>query len=512
MNIVQIFSQLKARSLYMTAFIWGLASALAFAPVFFLPILVISFSGLLLSIASAANKKVAFLVGWWFGFGFFLSGLYWIAFALLVDIASFAWLIPFAVLGIPAILAIYIGLTALLAKIFSKNKYQLVLNFVAFWLVFEILRVNILTGFPWLLLGYSLCFSDTAIQSASIFGVYGLSFVVLCLACCGYLLLDRCSKRDIIHVSIALFIFAANYGFGYTRLITHEQGFTDAKIRIVQADIKQNLHADFKEKLGNFQKHIDLTKQGDGKGFDFIIWPEAGIDFPLTLTQRLNFAEFIPKDSVLLTGGIRVDDVMRPTKVWNSMFAIDHQGQIVDYYDKAHLVPFGEYIPFKSLLPINKVTHGVIDFSQGAGLKEIKLDQKPSFAPSICYESYFPEEMLQKSRRPDFIINFTNDAWYGNTSGPYQHFHMTRMRAVEQGVPVIRAANTGISAVINSQGQILAKLPLNSSGVIDSYLPKVSNNPSFFNEHGNLLIYYLIFLLFIVVCKEYYHTIKQIFK
>lgn len=492
---------LKPRLNYFISFVLGLLSALAFAPIFLFPTLFIAFSGFLLLLSYATSKKSSFLVGWWFGFGFFIAGLYWISFALLVDINSFGWLIPFAVLLIPAILAIYIGLVGLLAKILSKNKYQLLVNFICLWALFEIVRVNILTGFPWLLLGYSLCFSDNMLQLASVFGIYGLSFVVLCIVCAPYLLLDKYKKIDVIFIAAALLIFTANYSFGYLRLKNSTYELSDTMIRVVQANISQDLKWDSDERLNNIIKHANLTRKNNDK-VDYVIWPESAISFPLSFNSKLRIDGIIPKNSFLLAGGIRINDEKNPTEIWNSMFVINCDGDIVNFYDKMHLVPFGEYVPLKKFIPVTKVTHGSIDFSPGSNLKTIKVNEHlPSFAPLICYEAYFPEDVVIKKQLPDFIVNFTNDAWYGNTSGPYQHLYMTKLRAIEQGIPVIRAANTGISAVIDPYGRILKMLPLNSEGIIDLRLPKALETKTIYSKYLNILVFSII-PIFFLICSQ----------
>ena len=499
MNI-PILRTLKPELQYFISFVLGLLSALAFAPVFLFPILLITFPCFLVLI-SYSTKKSSFLLGWWFGFGYFIAGLYWISFALLVDINSFGWLIPVAVLLMPAITAIYIGFIGLLTKILSKNKYQLLVNFICLWVLFEIIRVNILTGSPWLLLGYSLCFWDAMLQSASVFGIYGLSFIVLCVVCTPYLLLDHYKKLDSVFITIALLIFTTNFGFGYFRLQNSTSELSNSMIRIVQANISQNLKWDYNERLNNLIKHANLTKQNNDK-IDYVIWPESAISFPMSLQNRLRISDIIPKNSFLLVGGIRVNNEINPTEIWNSMFLINSTGQIIDFYDKIHLVPFGEYVPLKKFIPITKVTQGAIDFSPGSSLKTIKVSKNlPSFAPLICYEAYFPEDVVLKEQLPDFIVNFTNDAWYGNTSGPYQHLYMTKLRAIEQGIPIARAANTGISAIIDPYGRILKMLPLNKEGIIDLQLPKALKTTTIYSKYLNSIIFAII-PIFFLICSQ----------
>ena len=469
-----------------------------------LPIIAITFPIFLLLISQINTLKKVFTAGWCFGFGFFLAGLYWISFALLVDIDSFGWLIPFAVLIIPAILAVYVGLIALITKLLSKNKYQLVISFTCLWVIAEIIRVNILSGFPWLLIGYSLCLSDSMIQFASILGIYGLSLVTLCAVCPLYLLLNHYRKLDLFIVIGGFVIFVTNFCYGYHRLEISPTNYTDTKIRIVQANIEQTLKWDTKQQTDNLLKHMNLSKINNDN-IDYVIWPESAITFHVSLDDQLQAINILSKNSYLLTGGIRINDTRKPSMIWNTIFVINSTGKIVDFYDKAHLVPFGEYIPLKNFIPVTKITHGTLDFTPGAVIKTIKPNHSlPSFSPLICYEAYFPENVILKEQQPNFIVNFTNDSWYGNTSGPYQHLHMTRLRAVEQGMPVIRAANTGISAVIDSYGRITKKLSLNSSGVIDSYLPNMIILPTLYNRYGNLLISSILIIFLLLAYKICY--------
>lgn len=484
-----IFSKPK-----LVSFLLGGLSALAFAPIFFFPILAISFTGLLILISNSVNLKQCFLIGWCFGFGMFLAGLYWISFALLVDIGSFAWLIPFAVFAIPAILAIYVGFIAVLSKLFSKNSYQIVLNFVLIWVLFEIVRVNLFSGYPWLVMGYSLAFSDESIQVSSVLGVYGLSLIVVFSGCSLYPYIIDQRRNKLTLFVMAILIAIVNYGYGALRLHRNVTEYSSSLVRVVQGNIPQDVHARFDQKLKNIQILADLSAPNHNN-FDYVIWPEGAIDFPLSIQSKLQFSNFIPENGYLLSGVLRVDDDDHIRKIWNSVFVINSFGEVVKYYDKRHLVPFGEYIPFKSFLPVTKITQGALDFSKGNDVGQLSVDARvPSFVPLICYEAYFAEDVGKISKDSKFLVNFTNDAWYGTSSGPYQHLYMTKLRAVERGLPMIRAANTGISAIYDSYGREVAKLQLNSRGVIDSNVPLVANKSTFYNKYGNNIVFLMIAL------------------
>jgi apolipoprotein N-acyltransferase len=476
---------------YLASFILGLLSSFAFAPHFLFWLLIPAFSGLLFFIDRVNNKKQAFWSGWWFGWGHFITGLFWIHHALLVDTTRFAWLIPFAVLGLPAILALYMGFAALITYLIPAKKWHKVLCFAIIWVGCEYLRSYLFTGFPWNLIGYSLAFSDNLLQFASITGIYGLSIIVVIFSAMPYTLMH--GKAGVKPVIFSCILLGVIFVFGYIRLNGAQIHNHDVFIRIVQSNIKQDLKWDDKLLLQHFQSHIDLSKTKSERKIDYIIWPESAFAFPIGTPGLLTrLKEVSPEHGALITGSTRVEQVSNSFKWWNSIHAINREGEIIAGYDKVHLLPFGEYVPFRSLLPVEKIVPGIADCTAGKKYVTLNIDKKlPSFSPQICYEILFPDN-LKNLKFDQWILNVTNDGWFGISAGPHQHFAMARLRAVEQGIPLIRAANTGISAIINAYGQVIAKLNLGNKGVIDGYLPKALTEPTLYSKYGDKTIFLII--------------------
>jgi len=494
-------------------FLLGGLASLSFAPTYFVFFLFLSFPALLFLIRKSNSLKESFYIGWLFGFGFFLFGLYWISYALLVDEDLFGWLVPFAVTLIPAILALYIGVLTTLVHKLRKNTYMLTTSFIALWVLFEIIRTTLFTGFPWLALGYSLSNYISLIQSASLFGVFGLSFLLLLIITTPFILLSECKNNNpstLIYVFCCFLIFTLNFSYGKWILKNAKREFLPYSVRVVQPNIAQSIKWDKYYRYLNLQKTIDLSRSGSKEVQTYIIWPEATVLYSMNdKSTRDLIKTIIPENSYLITGGIR--DKKNPTQYWTSLFMLNHDGEIVDHYDKMHLVPFGEYIPFRDILPfsIKKITHGFLDYNNGTNAKIIKPPNgMPSFRGLICYESFFAQELLVDAQRPDFLLNITNDAWYRDSPGPYQHFDITKFRAIEYGIPMIRSANTGISAIISPYGEILQQLPLNKEGFIISQLPKQRKNKTLYNLYGNTPLF--ILLIVVSICTYALFNNKRI--
>ncbi len=477
---------------HLTTLIAGASLALIFAPFNLFFIGFFSISALFLIINNCQKYKSVFYCGLLFGFGFFLAGNYWIAIALLVDAKQHAWLIPFALTLIPLALATYITLTCLSYK-YAINRlkinqtYQKIIIFAILWLFFEILRANLFSGFPWNLIGYSWLFSIALSQIASIFGIYGLSFfAILCFLLptlfitssgnkISYVNLLKAGKQNQIFFITIISLAVASFIFGYNKLSSTKLVTKDYKIRIVQANIKQNLKWDPQEKFKNFIEHIKLSNKEDIDKVDMVVWSEASIPYAINNDPDLMSAlsQATPKEGILISGGIRANN----NKYWNSIFVFN-KGGIKSHYDKHHLVPFGEYIPLQNYVPfIKKITQGSEGFSKGDGASHISINQDISISPLICYEAIFTSYAVDKnSKKPDLLINLTNDSWFGNSTGPYQHLAMARMRSIEQNIPMIRVANSGISAYIDPLGRIKKKTKLNDKGIFDIELEVMDNN------------------------------------
>lgn len=507
------------RNRLLIAFLAGSSCALAFAPFYFFIAAVISLS-IFYFLLENCDKKSAAKVGFFYGFGYFLAGTCWISISLLVDAEKFAWLIPFALILIPSTLAIYFLLFAVSYKFFVKKFYltkihQRILAFTFFWLIFEILRSYLFSGFPWNLLGYIWMFDVIFAQSANIFAVYGLSglavltclFPILFLKLTPHFLTKKpfseISFSDKIFAVILFLLFSANLIYGYCRIDDKKIIYDEkTKIRLVQGNVKQEMKWDVSEKYRNFIKHIELTNSQDIDGVKVVIWSETSVPYVIDedsdeLLRKLHLA--VPNDGLLITGALRInytdDSKSKISDVWNSIFTINKSG-VVDHYDKHHLVPFGEYVPLQKFFPfIEKITDGAIGFSKGEGVKTV-LTPYFSFSPLVCYEAIFPDEVVNRRSRPDLLVNLTNDAWFGNSSGPYQHFDMVRMRAIEQGISLARVANTGISGFIDPFGRVVFRINLNHIGIFDINLIK-KLAPTVYYNYGFLPLILLLSLIFL---------------
>jgi len=470
-------------------FLAGIVANLAFAPFEFFPILLLSFPLFLLILETATSRKQAFWFGWWFGFGHFLAGFYWISNSLLVDADKFAWLIPFAAGGIPSVLAIYIGLAALFFHIIT-TRYQFpqlakIIIFINLWLLTEFARNYLFTGFPWNLVGYSLLFNLPLAQIASLGGVFLASWFALLLA---FLPLIFSNKKAFVAL---ILITIVSYSWGAYRIDNSNMQQINKTVKLIQPNIKQTLTWDEKTARADFQTNLDLMKSG--KQADYYIWAEAAGVYHLNRSREALYAlqDATPAGSLTIVGADRTEGYTREDyKAWNSMYVISPR-KIEAIYDKQHLVPFGEYVPFSKILPLEKITYGMADFSSGQGERLINIDGLRAL-PLICYEAIFTDYILPTRAKveikPDLIINITNDAWFGNSTGPYQHLAMTRLRAIETGIPTLRTAKSGISAVIDAFGNIINSLGLNQKGAVFSDIPAKLSNPTIYSQYRLLLI------------------------
>lgn len=490
------------------ALILGAVGALAFAPLFIFPAIILALSGIWFFLDRGIDHNDSFSkvfwLGWWFGLGHFTAGLYWIAHALTVDLASFWWLIPFALFGIPAILGVFTGVSFMLLKLWPYGGISRAFAFAGIWVGFEWFRGHLFTGFPWNLLGYTCAFSPEMVQIASIAGVYGLSLLVLLIGISlNYLVGKEFFVRCII---LTLYLTTALGWLWGTVRLEHPDLLESPPlaIRLVQPSIPQSLKWDPDQKEVNFKELLALTIRPSHLPLKVIVWPETAVPFFLEQEdfRRQLISEVIPKGGLLFTGALRrTPPGVVPVEIWNSLLVLNDQGTIVAQYDKSHLVPFGEYIPFRNISDrifgkgsIKKITAGIMDFTPGPGPESISLPEGlPSFSGLVCYEVIFPGAVINPTQdRPGWMINVTNDGWYGHTSGPYQHLEMTRFRAVEEGMPLVRAANSGISAVFDAYGRSLGNLGLGQKGVLDVYLPPPTRVVPFYARWGDWITLMLI--------------------
>ena len=486
----------------------GLTSGLAFAPYYYFFFLFLSFPTFLFFLYNSKSVKEAFNIGWIFGFGYFLSGLHWIAKALSANNSSLQWLVPIAAIIIAAVIAIYIGLLGII--LFKLNRKKIpwiyVLQFNAIWTLIEILKSKLFTGFPLLELGYILSPNIYLIQSASIFGIYGLSFLVLCIANIPFLLFLLITSQYYRPTAILAVTFSIltiiNYTYGKNRINKAEIFYKPTTIRIIQPSVPQSLLWNRKLRDVHLENIIKLNASKELESGSVIVLPESAIPgYSIEDRDTTNVIKsIIPDRGYIIVGGVK----RYKNKVWNSLFVINKDGNILNSYDKFHLVPFGEYLPFRKFFPsIPKLTQGTLDFITGEKNNIFINDTFPIIRPLICYESFFSNEIIAKSKRPELLINITNDAWYGDSAGAYQNADIARMRSVEYGIPMIRAANTGISFTSDGCGRILHSLRLNKPGIIDIKIIFPLAYPTFYSKNQNWIFYILsIFMIFSFFLSE----------
>jgi apolipoprotein N-acyltransferase len=494
---------------YGAAFLLGALLAGALPPVDLTPLILLVFPALLWLDEGSGGAWASARLGYVFGLGFFTAGLYWIAAALFVDIARFWWVLPFAVLGVPAFMACFtaavLGATEIAVARLRLAPVARVCLFAVLWCGSEWLRGHILTGFPWNLVGYvwSGAFpgSLAMLQTAAWTGIYGLSFITMLAASLpallGTPLLQPISpaRRAAPALAAALLILLP-MAAGALRLALLPTRTTETWLRLVQPSIPQTLKWDPAAAEDNFRRLVELSGAPAQHPLAAVLWPEAAAPFVLDRddAHRAQVAALAPKDGYVIAGSLRASPSSgRPQQVWNSIEAIDRKGVIRAHYDKAHLVPFGEYVPFSTVLPMEAITPGSTGLAAGPGPKTLVLPGLPGFSPTVCYEAIFPGSVTDRRARPSWIFNVTNDSWYGRSSGPYQHFAIARTRAVEEGLPLVRAANNGISGVIDPAGRVLARTRLDSVGYADVALPEPAA-PTLFVAVGDGIFWVLLAL------------------
>lgn len=477
---------------YKRAFLAVLAGAigvLALPPFGFFAAMFVSFTLLvwLLDGAAAAPDSgflgrlwPSFTTGWLFGFGYFVAGLWWLGSALMVDAEEFAWALPFAILGLPAGLAIFYGLATALARLMWSDGMGRIAALAVGFGVLEWLRSFIFTGFPWNAIGYGMMPVPLMMQSAHLIGVMGVTVLSVFVFSSPALLGTKQGMRP--GLALAAILFAAHIGYGAYVFHIRPQGNEQATgpvVRVVQPAIDQAQKMDDDaDRDAIFEKHLRLSiepPRNGGRRPDIIVWPETSIPFILTDDRDAltRIAEVLDDDQILIAGAVRAEE-MGPghePRYYNSVYVIDGRGQIIDASDKVHLVPFGEYMPFENILNdfgISNIVEMPGGFSAAANRRLLELPDGLKFYPLVCYEIIFPGEMTSEIADANAILNVTNDAWFGATPGPFQHFQQARVRAVETGRPLIRSANTGISALVDAQGRVISGLDLNQEGFADS--------------------------------------------
>ncbi len=502
------------------AFLAGVASALAIAPINAWPVLFLTFPILVWLVDGSAAGRFsgawrAAGAGWCFGFGYFFTGLYWTGYAFLVDAKTFGWLLPVAVGGLPAALGVYTAVALALARLMWVRGSQRVLALALVITITEWLRGHLFTGFPWNTFGYALTEPLALAQSLSLIGIWGLTFLAVAIFATPAVLID--DRKDTPHPYrapvAALIVLAAMAGFGVARLCTHPTTYVSGvKLRIMQPNLQQDEKFNYTAKNDVMARYLRLSDRATGpqsngiRDVTHLIWPESAFPFFLTREPEAlaQIANLLKPKTELVTGAVRAAQPApgdREVHAYNSIYVIDPDGSIRGIYDKVHLVPFGEYLPFESLLEkigLQNLAKQVGGFLSGDRRRTMDVPGAPKMLPLICYEAIFPGEAVPRGERPGWLVNVTNDGWFGISSGPYQHFQQARALAITEGLPLVRAANTGISGVIDPVGRIIVSLPLGTEGVLDARLPQ-AGAPTVYVNHGNYtLILFLVVSLMVV--------------
>ncbi len=482
------------------ALVAGALASLSQAPYDFFAVCLVSFPVLVWLLDGAAGDSgkgffrrllPAFWTGWWFGFGYFLTGLWWVADAMFVDLAKYGWALPIPLIVLPGYLAIYYGLAAALARLAWSDGIGRIAALAAAFAAMEWLRGVALTGFPWNAVGYALMPTPPMMQSVSVLGMAGMNaLAVFVFAMPALLAFDRHVRLG---VSLALVLAAGHVGFGYLRLAGAPADAAAAetlRVRLVQPSIRQTEKWARDERGEIFRTYSEMSARPfrpagaansetpAGKP-QLIIWPETAVPFLFNQHPEAlaSLGELLAPGQVLLAGAVRMegDSVSDPdTRFYNSVVAINDAGVIYDADDKVHLVPLGEFVPFPSLLARIGITK-LIDlpggFTAGADRHPIVVAPGVRVVPYVCYEIIFPGIADREASAADLIVNVTNDAWFGDTPGPYQHFRQAQVRAVEAGRPLLRAANDGISGVVDPYGRVVDAFALGAVGDLDVVVP-----------------------------------------
>ena len=442
------------------------------------------------------KARQVFFCGWLLGFGYFTAGLWWLAYAFLVEPDQFAWLIPLGIFGLPAVLAVFVAAALAACVLLWSGSAWRVLTLAGLFGLGDLARTLLFTGLPWNSFGLALAAVPAWAQTAAFVGQPGLAVLAVLFAATPAPLLDKKNKGSSqwMLLSLSLLLLLCMTWGGLWRLEQGQTAYVDhVRLRILQPNIAQDDKFTPAHRDEIMRAYLSLTAGGLGpeknamRGVTHVIWPESAFPFLVARDAvALNqIAALLSPDAVLITGAVRDERVaspLVPKRYYNSALAINAKGQIVGTTDKVHLVPFGEYLPFSNVLgrlglrqfvssPGIFTAADSYDFLPVPGLENVQA--------LICYESIFPAAVTSARHRPTVFINLTNDAWFGFSPGPHQHFAQARLRAIEEGVPLVRSANGGLSAVVDPYGRIIAGLRLGETGAFTAPLPKAIAPPLF---------------------------------
>jgi len=472
----------------------GAVAALALPPLGLWPVLFVAVPLFLAMLEATAKARSALVLGWAYGWGYFIVAFHWIGYAFLVDAKTYLWMMPFAVGGLSAAMAVYWGLAAAAVRLMRLRGIGAVLGFAAWLAAMEWLRGHLFTGFPWAAPGLAVDGMGGLAQLAAIVGMTGLTLLLTLWSGLGAILVWPAPGRHRIIAGVLLMLLPAAWSYGWLRgNAAGNDVVPGVTLRIVQPALAQ----DEKWREDNSRAIFDTLKELSSaptkmrpRGIaevSHVIWPESAVPFFIdeSPVAKAELAPLLGGRTVLITGALRRDPPAgdgAETAVHNSIITFDGNAYPVARYDKWRLVPGGEFLPLAWLLEplgFRRVVTVPGNFEPGRGPITIAVPNAPGAAMLVCYEAIFPHDLIDPLHRPGFIVNVTNDGWFGTSTGPYQHLAQVRLRAIEQGLPVVRAANTGISAIIDSYGRIRGKLDLMTHGVVDGDLPQAIAPPPY---------------------------------
>ena len=468
----------------------GAFASLSLPPLFLLPA-IFALSIPLLAYLKAESRSKATMIFGAAGTGWFLASTYWVSHSLIIESPSLWVLMPFIGLGLALVLAFFWAMAASVAWSFGRRPLARLFWFVAFFSLGEWSRGFVATGFPWNLTGSLFAVDLASLQAASVIGAYGLSVIATFFALVPALWVLGNRRLAVMFLTLPLMLAA----LGALRLATISDTNlpSGSVVRLVQPNISQTEKWDRSKRQNHLDRLVALSRQG-GSVPKLVIWPEtafAGLPSRDKTLLETTIRNATTRDGVVIVGMPRFDDSRR---LFNAAIMVDHDGVVKGVYDKRHLVPFGEYMPFRKWLPFLEPIVGPIDFAPGKNNVLMRRDGYGSMQILICYEVIFAGAVISPAMRPDMIINITNDAWFGLSAGPWQHLVQAQMRAVEEGLPLMRVANTGITAGFDSHGRVLGSLALATQGVLDLPVPPALS-PTLFARFGNLGFFGLIFLI-----------------
>ena len=489
---------------YIIIYISGGIATLSLPPFSMLPLtFAIGFGIYLISLTPSLLKT--FFAAWVLGFGWFSVGLYWIGSAFIVADTYSVYLMPIAIVLLPSLLAFFWGVACVLAKLIDKDKNFSLISIIICLSFFEYLRANLFTGFPWLMPSMIFSSNEYLIQIFSFIGSFSTNLVVLTFSVLPFILLSSFKSKYIVStmllIPILILIFSGIFRFNNKDLLK----IKNQLVTIVQPNIEQKDKWNLKQRYKHLNKLVLMSNNSKDNFIDknkIIIWPETSFEgsIPSEMSLLSNITKKVLKNpkSILIVGLLRTEE----DSVFNSLVFVNSKGEIIYKYDKIKLVPFGEYIPFRNYLKSISDFLPPKDFSKGSLKPNPIIDGFGEIIPLICYEILFVDEIVNRiSKKTNLLINITNDAWFGKTIGPYQHLALAKIKSVELGLPLVRVANTGISAFISPYGEIISKIPLNNESAKTFNIIKPLKK-TLYGTYGEYF-FLLSILILIIINKTY---------